>query len=119
MTNKIPPYCSFYVASGAAVVNDSEELLLVQESNGRRKYQWGIPSGLCNEGESVQLAAERELKEETGLVGKVHDLLFVREISSTCPGDIYFAFLVKLDAQHAQNFLLDTEEIMAYQWVPI
>ncbi|MBS1962930.1 MAG: NUDIX domain-containing protein [Bdellovibrionales bacterium] len=47
------------------VENDSSEILLQRR---RDIAIWGLPGGGCEEGESVEFAFARELREETGLV---------------------------------------------------
>ncbi|MCL2197737.1 MAG: NUDIX domain-containing protein [Defluviitaleaceae bacterium] len=51
--------------SGACLVNDNGELLL-QKRSGTEDI-WGFPGGALEVGESIEEAAIREVKEETGL----------------------------------------------------
>ena len=55
------------VGVGAVVVRDGR-VLLVKRANPPGKGQWAIPGGLVEKGETLQEAAEREIREETGLV---------------------------------------------------
>ena len=62
---------SFYpdqpqVAVGAIVFKD-DKVLLVLRANPPAKEQWAIPGGRVELGETLQKAAEREIKEETGI----------------------------------------------------
>ena len=50
---------------GSICVNDMGEILLV---HGRRSNKWSFPKGHCKNGETDMQCAQRELKEETGLV---------------------------------------------------
>ena len=48
---------------------EDAELLLIQRLNPPYQNQWAIPGGFVDMDETVEQAAERELKEETGLSG--------------------------------------------------
>lgn len=54
------------VAAGAIVVRDGR-VLLVRRGQEPSRDMWAIPGGRVKLGESLQQAAEREIKEETGL----------------------------------------------------
>lgn len=60
------------VFAGGCIFNE-EGMVLVQ----RRKdsHQWGFPGGAIEIGETPEMAAIREIKEETGLVVEVEDLI--------------------------------------------
>ena len=45
------------------------EVLLIRRANAPYKGQWAFPGGFVNMDETLEEAAERELKEETGLSG--------------------------------------------------
>lgn len=57
--------CSYFVcieAAGGIIFNSKNELLLIH-----RRGFWDLPKGKIEEGESVEEAAIREVKEETGI----------------------------------------------------
>ena len=54
------------VAVGAVVIHQ-EKVLLVLRGQAPAKGLWAIPGGSVELGETLQLAAEREVQEETGL----------------------------------------------------
>lgn len=53
-----------------AVVRCDDRLLLVQRGKQPNKGQWGYPGGHVELGETAFQAAERELREETGIRGE-------------------------------------------------
>ena len=50
------------VAAGGLVTNDNHELLLIY-----RRGFWDLPKGKLDKGETIEVCAVREVKEETGL----------------------------------------------------
>lgn len=61
--------------AGACITNEKGELLLQKRSD--QEDIWGLPGGAIEIGESVEEAAIREVKEETGLDIKIDDLVGV------------------------------------------
>lgn len=54
-------------SAGVAIVYDGKLLLVHPTNSGWSRATLGIPKGEIEEGENIQLAAIRELKEETGI----------------------------------------------------
>jgi 8-oxo-dGTP diphosphatase len=65
-------------AVGAVVFNDGA-VLLVRRANPPARGMWAIPGGSIRLGETLQAAAEREVLEETGVVIRAKDPVFVFE----------------------------------------
>lgn len=71
-------------------------VLLVKIAYGANKDCWMLPGGLVDEGEAVEQAAAREVREETGIEAKPVRLIGVRTgIRETDDGhmlDLYFVY---------------------------
>ncbi|MFP3873313.1 MAG: NUDIX hydrolase [Thiohalophilus sp.] len=59
---------SFPQLAVGAIVRRGTAVLLVQRATAPDAGQWAIPGGRVQPGETLQQAAEREIKEETGVV---------------------------------------------------
>jgi 8-oxo-dGTP diphosphatase len=80
----------------AVVVNSQKEVLLVLRANAPKAGMWALPSGFVELGETIEDAALRELKEETGITGEVLRLLDTRSHFSEFYGDlIWISFEIK------------------------
>ena len=66
------------VAVGAFVFKD-DKVLLVRRAKAPSEDLWAIPGGKVRLGESLKKAAEREIKEETGIDYEIENLSFVQE----------------------------------------
>ena len=74
MVSKIYPDAP-RVAVGAVVFHQNK-VLLVLRGQAPSKGMWAIPGGGIELGESLQMAAEREVLEETGLHIKAGEVVF-------------------------------------------
>lgn len=84
-------------ASTALVINGKNQLLLGKRQIEPAKGQWCLPGGFVEIDESMEQAALRELKEETGLTGKL--LSFVGctyQRSNYYGGVIIFGYRVEI-----------------------
>ena len=61
-----------------AVVHRGGRVLLLRRRNPPNRGRWALPGGLVELGETVQGAAVREIKEETGLTVEIEGLLDVQ-----------------------------------------
>ena len=67
------------VAVGAVVIHN-HRVLLVKRNHPPNKDTWAIPGGKLELGETLQQAAEREIKEETGIIIKAKDPVYTFDV---------------------------------------
>src|SRR4029077_7477710 len=60
-----------------AIIIDGDRVALVKRGRAPLAGQWSIPGGLLEVGETLRAAAQREVREETGLNVLIGDLLGV------------------------------------------
>lgn len=83
-------------SSAAFVRNASKEVLLVKRGVEPGKGEWALPSGFVEVDETPARACVRELKEETGLGGRIRRLLGVySQKSAMYKNVIIIAYLVE------------------------
>ncbi len=81
--NPVPAAC-------VVLVDDRNRLLLVKRRAAPKQGMWCLPGGFVESGETPEEAAVRELKEETGLTGRINTLIGV----TTSPGTLYQSILL-------------------------
>ena len=81
------------VHAGGCIFNERGEVLLQRRGD---CHQWGFPGGTVELGETPQMAAVREIKEETGLDVEVGELIGIyTDFDVECPnGDKFQSILI-------------------------
>jgi 8-oxo-dGTP diphosphatase len=79
------------VGVGAFLLRDGD-LLVVRKTYGPAKGQWTIPSGYVERHESIVDTIEREVKEETNVVGRAGPILAVRNRVTETANDTFLIF---------------------------
>ena len=116
---KVPPFATHHLGVGSAVVSmDRKRLLVVREKDrGQGLNAWKLPGGYVNLGEEISAAAEREVKEETGIEATFMEVLAFRHQLKIQfgRGDLYI--ICRLSAR--SNEITVDEEIEDARWMEV
>jgi ADP-ribose pyrophosphatase YjhB (NUDIX family) len=100
----------------SVIVIRNRELLLVKRKFEPYKGMWCLPSGFAETGESIESAALRELKEETGIEGKIIDFVCAESIYNNIYGDLVF---ITYEAEWIRNGLKAGDDAESVQFFPL
>ena len=117
----IPEYARSMIGCCGLTVNwDKEEILIVYERHGPPK--WKLPGGTLTDNENIGNVAEREVKEETGVVASFQTLIGFRYLHNArwrTIDDIYFVCVLsakKTDIKIDKTELKDAKWISFKEW---
>ncbi|MCD6398820.1 MAG: NUDIX hydrolase [Candidatus Aenigmarchaeota archaeon] len=98
------------------VVQHKDKILLLKRTPKRRSSpnKWQTVSGFVNEHESVEDAVLREVKEETGLDGKIVDRGEIFIVEDEWGRWISIPFLVSVQSDKVK---IDKKEHTEYKWI--
>lgn len=101
----------------AIVENTQGEWLVVKKSYSGLKGRWSLPAGFVQEGETINEAVVREVKEETGIDCFVKGLVGFR--SGVIRGEISdnMAILYCDKVQESQPIIIQEREILEAHWM--
>ena len=91
-------------------------LLVVKRTYGTIKELWSIPSGYVEPHESVWMTLEREVREETGIVGRAGPLLAMRNRVTQDVNDTFLIFRMDYVSGEPRP---DDQEVSAAAFVPL
>lgn len=104
------------VGVGAVVIYNSK-VLLVQRATPPYQGQWCIPGGKVRYGESLQQAAEREIKEEAGIIIKAGEPIYSFEIIDiqNQANPVHYV-VIDLEAQYLGGELAPATDALDVSW---
>lgn len=107
------------VLAVGAVVFHHDRILLVERKHAPNQGQWAIPGGKLRLGETLRVAAEREILEETGITIKAGDPIYTFEVIEKDPqGHIQFHYVViDLLAEYVAGQPTAADDVSAAAWV--
>ncbi|CAA3014282.1 nudix hydrolase 2-like isoform X1 [Olea europaea subsp. europaea] len=117
--NTLPANASHRVGVSAFVMNEKNEVLVVQEKDGKLQGTglWKFPTGVVDEGEDICDAAVREIKEETGIDSEFVEILAFRQSHKSFfeKSDLFFVCMLQ---PLSFDIRPQEAEIEAAQWMP-
>ena len=112
----IPPLTP-QVAVGAIVIKDNK-ILLVKRGKDPGRGQWAIPGGSVKLGETLQEAAEREIREETGLVVRAREPVYTFDFIERDNQEVRFHYvIIDLMADLIGGELHPSDDAVDARWV--
>jgi len=102
-----------------AVVFKNNEVLLVKRGKPPAEGSWAIPGGSVRLGESLQAAAEREIREETGVIIQAGEPIFVFDtIEQDDAGRVRFHYIViDLIAEYISGEPVPGDDAADARWI--
>ncbi len=101
------------VVAGVVIVKDGK-ILLVQESWEKVRGKWNLPAGKVDMGETIEQAAVREAKEETGLDVQLKKHVFT--LHQSIEDSVLHSYLAEIKSGEIK---FDPEEILDVKWFEI
>ncbi|NLN61202.1 MAG: NUDIX hydrolase [Deltaproteobacteria bacterium] len=115
------PHCNVYFYENplpvvSAIVVQERRILLVKRGKAPYKDLWCLPTGFAETGESIEDAALRELKEETGMEGNIQGLVDVDSCTNYFYGDLIF---VTFEIECTTGKLRPGDDTVAAKYFPL
>ena len=107
------------VHAGGCIFNESGEILLQRRGDNNK---WGLPGGTIELDETPEMAAVREVREETGLEVEVGELIGIyTDFEITCPnGDKFQSIMMAYYLNAVGGELVcDNDETLELKYFPL
>ena len=91
------------------LIENKGKYLLVQEGSGSAKGLWNLPAGHVDPGETLEQAARREAREESGLNVAIEDHLITGRTKEGHPYSVFRAKIIDGDISIPKNEISDAK----------
>ena len=105
------------IVGAGAVVFHQDAVLLVKRATSPYIHQWTIPGGKIQFGETLKQAAEREIREETGIIIEAGEPIFTFEIIQDRTDQPLHYIVVDLDAHYVSGVPKANDDAAKAAWV--
>lgn len=106
------------IGVGAVVFNAEGEILLIKRGKNPHYGRWMIPGGALEWGETLEAAAVREVREETGIEIAIES--FIETIEAILPGDEGHHFVIMDFAARSIGGILKADsDALDAVWAPV
>ena len=102
--------------ASVVLANKDRDVLLVKRANEPFRDMWCLPIGFAETGESIEAAALRELKEETGVTGKIIQLVDVSSHKNPLYGEL---LVVTFEAEKIDGIETAGDDASECRYFPI
>ena len=102
-----------------ALVQHQGQVLLVRRGVAPSAGQWAIPGGLLELGETLQQAAQREIREETGIIIRAGEPVYTFDwIERDSRGSVLYHYvIVDLWAEYLGGSPNAADDVLEARWV--
>ncbi len=100
--------------SVGGIVTKGNQILLVQRAQNPGKGRWTIPGGYVEQEETMEVAIQREIKEETGIITQPQRIVSIAELPSEKSHDVYVTFCLRYASG---KVVRQPNEVMAARFV--
>jgi 8-oxo-dGTP diphosphatase len=104
--------------AGALIIEDGR-MLLIRRGRGAYVGHWAVPGGRQRRGEKTREAAAREVREETGVVVEVGDMVWAGDILDDADPPAYHYTVVDFAATPIGGDLVAGDDAAEARWVPL
>jgi 8-oxo-dGTP pyrophosphatase MutT (NUDIX family) len=117
-----PASIKYLYSSGGVIFRKSDDHFDVGLIATKNRTVWTLPKGIIDKDESPEMAAVREIQEETGLTGSIVDKLgeksywfYLKDENAKCKKTVTY-FLLEHVSGEANNFSWEVDEA---GWFPL
>ncbi len=104
-----------WLGVAAVIENNAGEWLVVEKSYGGLKGCWSLPAGFVQQAETADMAAQREVKEETGIDCTIQGLIGFR--TGVIREDISDNMAIFYGKATTESIQIQEDEIVAAHWI--